>query len=82
MTTCHAVYGGKHLTTFHDHLDNMLVAHVFGSKNRICIENEDVHGSIIHPDLCMSSRLIRIQLHPLLQDRHTVQRSAKNPIHQ
>jgi hypothetical protein len=25
----------------------MLVAHVLGSENRICIENEDVHAKIL-----------------------------------
>ena len=55
MATSHAMYCGKHLTAFHDHLYNMLVAHILGSEDGICVENEDVHAVRVAPFMVLSS---------------------------
>ena len=72
MATADAVVRGEHLTALHDHLDHMLVAHILSRKKRIAVEYEDVHEGTILPNKPMSSYLIKIQLHPMLQVHHKV----------
>lgn len=70
MAASHAMYRGKHLTAFHDHLYNMLVTHILGSEDGVCVENEDVHAERVAPFHMVSRRLSKILLHPLHQVHH------------